>query len=188
MNERHKKFVDFLVDQNTIPVLDRINEELLEIFKHAYSAILMKKAENITVAISSGGGNVQVCMEMFDMIKTFPGHTQGLVIGKGMSSAAILLQACEKRLATANSRILIHHGTSDFPNAFLFDDKKLQDFLSRRRKTEERIAKIISARCGKSIEEVLALTAEDRPLDTDEAISFGLLDGIWDKPLPFKFS
>jgi len=110
MNDRDKKFLDSLVISNIIPVFDRINDDAMDRFLYVYSGIVTKGTKNIVIAISSGGGSVDVCFEMFDLIKHFPGQTTGLVFGKAMSAAAIVLQACNTRFATANARVLIHHG------------------------------------------------------------------------------
>ncbi|MCL5795640.1 MAG: ATP-dependent Clp protease proteolytic subunit, partial [Patescibacteria group bacterium] len=64
----------------------------------------------ITIHINSIGGESDQSLLAYDAIKFSKAPVHGIVIGKAFSGSAVILQACTKRLATANSGILVHYG------------------------------------------------------------------------------
>ena len=62
-----------------------------------------------------------------------------------------------------------------------FDGKKpaeIEAELERLKETQEMIGKMIAEKTGKSIEEVLKITARDTYFSPEEAIEFGLATGV----------
>lgn len=185
MKEKEEKFVRCMVERGIIPILGRITTEKLEIMDICLASFFMRNIRKIFVMIYSSGGDGDVGFEIHDLLKLYPGEVVGIVAGRAMSAATDILQGCDKRYATPNSRILIHNGSHDIKADFLFDDDKLKEFLEEKRRFKDRSFRLLAQATKKSIDEIAAECKRDKPMDVEQAIAFGLLDGVWDKKLPW---
>jgi ATP-dependent Clp protease protease subunit len=185
MTKRQEELFDKLLDMGIVPIFDEVNTTMLERVQQCFMSFFLKRVQNITVLISSNGGNLTSALEIVDMLKIYPGVKTGIVIGRAKSSAAIILQACDKRLATPHSQILIHNGTAKFEVDCLYDDKKLANFLKKGRESEKKILKILTDRTKKSEQETIDMSMKDESMSAEEALEFGLIDEIFTGQLPF---
>jgi ATP-dependent protease ClpP protease subunit len=182
-----KNNVEKMLGLGVVVVTGGINGDTLSHISRSFTELYLRQVQKVTLLISSNGGDGNVALEIYDIIRLYPGDVNCLVVGKAMSAAATIVQACHRRLATPNSKILIHHGKCpEFCNDWLYNEVQLQKFLEHGRAFRERVYKIMEARTGKSREEIQELCFEDMPLYPEQAIKFGLLDGIWDKLLPWN--
>lgn len=145
----------------------------------------------LTVRIGSQGGDVQAGLEIHDLFMLYAMETgvriEGLVVGQACSAAAMfLLQGCTIRYASENCRIMCH-------NALAIDiitehDLKSVGWHIRMLRELETIKaqaiKILTRRTKKTEREILKLLARGQFLTAQEALAFGLLDGV----LEFKFT
>lgn len=67
----------------------------------------------LTVILNSGGGSWTAGMAIFDMVRTFPGAVDIMLIGQGCSMGSILLQAGDSRVVSTNSLYMIHDGWTE---------------------------------------------------------------------------
>lgn len=185
MKEKDAKFVQCLAEHGIIPILGEINSEKMEIMEICLPHFFMKGLKRVFVMIYSQGGNGNVGLEIHDLLKLYPGEVVAIVAGKAMSAATYILQGCGKRFATPNSRILIHNGSHEIQSDVLIDDDKLSEFLEDRKRYRNRVHKLLSDSTKRSVEEIVAECKRDKSMDVEQAIAFGLLDGVWDKPLPW---
>jgi ATP-dependent Clp protease protease subunit len=79
-----------------------------------------------------------------------------------------------KRLALPNARIMIHQGSAGTRGAPSDMEIQLREVLSLTR----RMAEIIAHHSGRSIDEVSRDIDRDYFMTPDEAIAYGLIDGI----------
>lgn len=185
MTKRQEDFFEKFLEMGIVPIFNEITTATLEKVQQCFVHFFLRKMTNITVLISSNGGNTEAALEIFDILKLYPGLKTGIVIGKARSAAAIILQTCDKRLVTPNSLILIHNGTATFQNDCLYDDKKLADFLERNNKFKDKILGILTDRTKKSKQEIIDMNMKDKSLFVEEALEFGLIDGVFTGQLPF---
>ena len=78
----------------------------------------------ITVIMNNPGGDEYHGMAIYDAIKSCKNHVTIVVFGMAMSMGSIILQAADKRVMSANSRVMIHYGTwgiNDHPKKVLTD-------------------------------------------------------------------
>lgn len=129
--------------------------------------------ENIVLIINSGGGSIESAFRIFEVIRNSRYPVMGIVNGKAASSAIYILEACVQRIAFLHSKIEFH--TVTVKKDFHLIDKNL---LERAEKSENRMAKFISARSGIKLEEVIKMMREKRIVSPEEALELKLIDKI----------
>jgi len=68
----------------------------------------------ITVFIDDEGGCVQSGFAIYDAIHDCRNYVRGIVRGEASSMGSIIYQACDERLISPNSTIMIHDGTVEY--------------------------------------------------------------------------
>lgn len=164
--------------------LGRVEADSGEDLAKSLTRFYERGLRKVIIAISSGGGDARIAMNLYDIIRVYPGEVTGLVVGQAMSAAALMLQACHRRMALPHSRVLIHHGTCTLDLDCVFRPWKLKKFIDQQKALLEADYRILCSRTKKTRAEIQALSFENRAMSADEAVEFGLLDGIWAKPLP----
>ena len=132
--------------------------------------------------INSPGGSIVDGMAIVDTMNYIKCPVSTICVGMAASMGSVLLACGEKgkRYATPNSEILIHqpliggHGLSGQTT----DIKIHTDHLV---KTREKLNKLLSEKTGQPIEKILADTERDNYMTAEEALKYGLIDGILDK-------
>jgi ATP-dependent protease ClpP protease subunit len=94
------KSVILLNERISTTVKTRIAETVL--------AATLSGTKSLTLLIDCTGGDVEMAMQIFDTIRSFPRESVGIVIGECSSSAMLLLQACKKRFALPSARFMCH--------------------------------------------------------------------------------
>ena len=140
--------------------------------------------KEISLYINSPGGSVLDGLGIIDTMNYIKCPVTTICIGMAASMGALLLTSGEKgkRFATPNAEILIHQpliGGQGGGISGQTTEIKIQ--ADQMVKTRERINKIISSTTGKPIEEVEKDTERDHYLTAQEALEYGLIDGIMDK-------
>jgi ATP-dependent Clp protease protease subunit len=99
-----------------------------------------------------------------------------ICLGMGMSAAAMILcgGAPGKRFALPNAKIMIHEGSAGFRGTPTDIDIHAREVLSMTR----RMAEIIAKHSGRDVEQVLRDIDRDRFMTPEEAIGYGLIDGV----------
>lgn len=91
--------IDFYITENTIKAL-LILDSL--------------KQDTITIIYNSPGGDWSNGIAIYDVIKSLKSSTVFKGYGYVASLGSVLLQACNKRLLSKNSRLMIHDGYEEF--------------------------------------------------------------------------
>lgn len=157
-----------------------VNFGMAEYTKEAFDTLLSEGGPDIEVHITSSGGEVTYGLIIYDILSGYPGKIDGLVIGGAKSMAAVILQACTRRMATTHSKILIHHiSRRQISLDTLRDKRKLREFIDHMERSQARLYRILAARTSKSIAEIKKVCRKDEDMDAEEAIRFGLLDSIF---------
>ena len=135
--------------------------------------------KDIAFYINSPGGSVTAGMAIYDTMNFIKCDVSTICIGMAASMGAFLLSAGAKgkRYALPNSEIMIHQPLGGARGQAT--DIKIQADLILR--TRERLNRILAAKTGKSIEEIARDTERDNYMTAEEALSYGLIDKIFDK-------
>jgi len=132
--------------------------------------------KDISLYINSPGGMAYAGMAIYDVIQHVRPDVSTICVGMGMSAAAMVLcgGATGKRLALPNARIMIHQGSAGTRGAPSDMEIQLREVLALTR----RMAEIIAHHSGRSVEQVATDIDRDYFMTPEEAMAYGLIDGI----------
>lgn len=170
---------DTLLEESKIFLIDEINAAVSDQLIQKLMHLDMKDLGEMTLYINSPGGEVMSGLAVYDYIKTMKSPVKTVCVGDAASMGAIIFLAGEKREMLPHSRILIHdpsYGYLDVSGKKPHEIQRGVDSLNKVRKT---LAEIISERTCKTLNEIYEITAEDHYFTADEAIEFGLANGIF---------
>lgn len=138
--------------------------------------------KEIFLYINSPGGSVTDGLGIIDTMNYIKCPVTTICVGMAASMGALLLTSGTKgkRFATPNSEILIHQPLIS-GGGISGQTTEIKIHAEQMIKTRERINKIISETTGKSIAQVEKDTERDHYMTAQEALEYGLIDGIMDK-------
>ena len=140
--------------------------------------------KEIFLYINSPGGSITDGMAIVDTMNYIKCPVSTICVGLAASFGAVLLANGEKgkRYATPNSEILIHQpligGQGGGISGQATEIKIHADHMIR---TREKLNKLLSEKTGQSIETIERDTERDHYMTAQEALEYGLIDGIMDK-------
>ena len=141
--------------------------------------LILQGAPDMKVIIQSSGGGVDESLDVFDLIKTYPGKTTGIVIQRVESMAAIVLQACDKRLAAENSMLLIHHvSRKNVSLDVLSSPGMLREVRQQMVRSQKKLYAVLVERTHKTLAEIKHVCRQNKSISAAEAKSFGLIDNV----------
>ena len=137
--------------------------------------------KEISLYINSPGGSITDGMAIVDTINYIKCPVSTICVGMAASMGAVLLAsgAKGKRFATPNAEILIHQPLISGGLSGQTTEIKIHaDHMVR---TREKLNKLLSERTGQSLETIERDTERDNYMTAEEALEYGLIDGILDK-------
>ena len=140
--------------------------------------------KEISLYINSPGGSITDGMGIVDTMNYIKCPVSTICVGLAASFGAGLLANGEKgkRFATPNSEILIHQpligGQGGGISGQATEIKIHADHMIR---TRAKLNKLLSEKTGQSIETIERDTERDHYMTAQEALEYGLIDGIMDK-------
>lgn len=130
----------------------------------------------ISVFINSSGGEINNGMLMYDVIMDSEAPIHMYCTGRAHSMGAVLFACARERYILPNSEIMLHQPLLAEPIGGNADSiKSVSDSLL---KTRIRLNKILALHTGKTEQEMNQATAFDHYFTAQEAVDFGLADGI----------
>lgn len=175
-----------MLEKRRLIVSEVITSELVEKLIQLIQSLALKGDENVELKINSIGGSTEATLRLHDVIKNSGLSFHGVVLGKCMSAAVILLQACDIRRALAHSTFLLHHPTGEYRKLVNPHKMTRADFLRSCAKDWDNTFRI-----GKVSEAVICsrlrnrrlynkyyLSMEEKYFDADTALKMGLIDEI----------
>ena len=138
--------------------------------------------KEIFLYINSPGGSITDGMAIVDTMNYIKCPVATYCVGMAASMGAVLLTSGEKgrRFATPNSEILIHqpliggHGISG-------QTTEIKIHADHMVKTREKLNKLLSDRTGQPLDVIERDTERDNYMTAEEALKYGLIDGILEK-------
>ena len=140
--------------------------------------------KEISLYINSPGGSITDGMGIVDTMNYIKCPVSTICVGLAASFGAVLLANGEKgkRYATPNSEILIHQpligGQGGGISGQATEIKIHADHMIR---TRAKLNKLLSEKTGQPIERIEQDTERDHYMTAQEALEYGLIDGIMDK-------
>ena len=138
--------------------------------------------KEIYLYINSPGGSITDGMAIVDTMNYIKCPVSTMCVGMAASMGAVLLASGEKgkRFATPNAEILIHQPliAGGGLSGQTTEIKIHADHMVR---TRDKLNKLLSDRTGQSLETIERDTERDNYMTAEQALSYGLIDGIMDK-------
>ena len=136
----------------------------------------------IHLYINSPGGSITDGMAIVDTINYIKCPVSTICVGLAASMGAVLLAsgAKGKRFATPNAEILIHQPLIA-GGGLSGQTTEIKIHADHMVKTREKLNKLLSERTGQDLATIEKDTERDNYMTAEEALKYGLIDGIMDK-------
>lgn len=134
--------------------------------------------KDIYLYINSPGGVVTSGMAIYDTMNFIKSDVQTIVIGMAASMASVLVSSGTKgkRFGLPHSTVMIHQPSGGAQG----QQTEIQIAAEEILKSRKMINEILAKNSGQSFEQVEQDTERDHYLTAQEAVDYGLLDGIMD--------
>ena len=132
--------------------------------------------KDIQFYINSPGGSVTAGLAIYDTMQYIKCDVSTICIGMAASMGAFLLAggAKGKRFALPNAEVMIHQPSGGAKGQATEIQIAAENIL----KTKKKLNKMLADNTGKPYEVVAADTERDHWMSADEALDYGLIDGI----------
>ena len=140
--------------------------------------------KDIYLYINSPGGVVTSGMEIYDTMNFIKADVQTIVIGMAASMASVLVSsgAKGKRFGLPHSQVLIHQPSGGAQG----QQTEIEIAATEILKTRKMLNGILAKNSGQPIEKIQADTERDHYLTAQEAVDYGLLDGVMENNSKLK--
>ena len=132
--------------------------------------------KDIQLYINSPGGSVTAGMAIYDTMQYIKCDVSTICLGMAASMGAFLLAGGTKgkRFALPNSTIMIHQPSGGAQG----QATEIQIVADHIAKTKRTLNEILSANTGQPLEVVEKDTDRDNYMSAEEALAYGLIDGV----------
>lgn len=169
---------EFLVSRE-IFLTEEVNAQTSnELIKQLMYLERQDSESEVTIYINSPGGEVISGLAVYDFIGMMKAPVRTVCIGTAASMGAILFLAGAKRQMLTHTRLMIHDPSYSHNDIGGRKPHEIQHELDKLNETREALARIISEKTGRSIDEIYKVTADDTFYSAQEAIDFGLATEI----------
>ena len=170
---------DEMLLSREIFLVDRVDAQSSnELLKQLMYLEREDNTKEIKIYINSPGGEVISGLAVYDYISLMKSPVTTICIGTAASMGAILFLAGQKRQMLPHTRLMIHDPSYSHNDIGGRKPHEIQHELDKLNETREALARIISEKTGKTIEEIYDVTAEDTYYSANEAVDFGLATEI----------
>jgi len=132
--------------------------------------------KDISLYINSPGGSLTAGLAIYDTLKHIPSDVATLCIGQAYSMSAIILAGGTKgkRHALPHSRLMLHQPWGGIGGQAADIEIHAREIMEWR----QRLNQILVQETDQPLERIELVTERDYFLSPDEAIDFGLIDGL----------
>ncbi len=140
--------------------------------------------KDIDLYINSPGGSVTAGLAIYDTIQILSCDVKTYCLGQCASMGAVLLAAgaAGKRFALPNSRIMIHQPWGGAQGTAADIDIQAKEIL----RLKSMLNGILASHTGQSVKKIEKDTERDFFMSAEEAVKYGLVDGVVSRPAPAK--
>lgn len=140
-------------------------------------------AKNITINVSSLGGDVNHAFAIHDLLKMKNANVTAKIIGMTASAGTVIALGANKVHMSENALFLVHNA-STFAMGKADDMRAAAEVLDT---VDNRLVAIYKNKTGKKKSEILNLMEEEKWITAEEAKDFGFVDKIFE-PQPIAAS
>lgn len=164
-----------LFGEVTMPLAERVSAQLF--------ALAEQSDEPIRMILHSPGGHVESADTIHDVIRFIRPRVRILGTGWVASAGALIFcgAALEDRFALSNTRFLLHQPLGGVSGPTSDVEIEARQILRMRK----RINHILAEATGQNLEKIVADTERNHWMNTDEAVSYGLLGKVISSALEF---
>ena len=131
--------------------------------------------DDVIVEINSPGGYVAPAAEIYEAIRTYPGHIECRVVGQAASAASIIACAAENSI-TPMGTFFMHNCIGSASG----NHNDMRQTMHAMESIDENIMEAYRAKTGMSDEEIYALMEENTTLNARQAVKYGFIDRVTD--------
>jgi len=169
-----------LLSQGIIHINDSIETDTADYVEDALTLLRASGSPPVKIVINSVGGCMHSSFFIHDMLRSYEGGTTGIVIGKAMSGANLILQGCQERIATFGSLLFVHEMMMMDKLNVLKNKIKFQEYLNDLIAWQNKIYKIYQNRTGKTRRELVAIFEKEKRLSAEQALKLKFIDRVVD--------
>ena len=138
--------------------------------------------KEICLYINSPGGSISDGMAIVDTINYIKCPVSTICVGMAASMGSVLLACGEKgkRYATPNSEVLIHQPLIG-GGGLSGQTTEIKIHADHMVRTREKLNRLLSEKTGQPLETIERDTERDNYMTAEQALAYGLIDGILDK-------
>ena len=133
--------------------------------------------KDINIYINSPGGDITALFAIYDTMQFIKNDIATICLGQAASAAAVLLAAGTKgkRLALPHARVLLHQPYAQVGYSQVTDLEIAAREIMRMRDILE---EILASHTGQPIERIHTDTDRDFVMEAQEALAYGIIDGV----------
>lgn len=131
---------------------------------------------DISLYINSPGGDFTALMAIYDTLQFVGCDVSTICLGQAASAAAVLLAAGTpgKRFVLAHSRVLLHQPAAQGQGTISDLDLQARELL----RVRDQVEQVLARHTGRTVEQWRADTDRDLILTAEQAVSYGIADGV----------
>ena len=165
------------IERREVYITGVINSEVQYYLTRILTYLAEDSKKPIHIILNTPGGMVADGLAIYDLLKTIGKRAPINIVATGqcMSMGAIILQAANKRWATAHCAIGLHELSAENIGTY----SKLEENQVEIRKTQALLDGVITERTGMTRQKLKSLIKRrEAVLTPDEALELNLIDGV----------
>ena len=133
--------------------------------------------KDINIYINSPGGDITALFAIYDTMQFIKNDIATICLGQAASAAAVLLAAGTKgkRLALPHARVLLHQ---PYAQVGYSQVTALEIAAREIMRMRDILEEILAGHTGQPIERIHADTDRDFVMEAQEALAYGIIDGV----------
>lgn len=154
-------------------VADQVVQELIDLDSKPVTSA-------IGIRISSPGGSLMDVLGICDVMRSLRRPTVTVAVGKAMSGGALIFSSGQHRYVGRHTLLMLHRPQLTADSwSFDFQDLKLLKIAFE--KIEDQVYRLLAENTGRPESEIRRVLVDEMWFTAEEAMAFGLADGILDE-------
>lgn len=163
------------IKARTLFLIGTVDEEALEDVLRGMQQLEAKSHDDIVVYLSTGGGEVDSGLAIFDAFITSPCKIICVAYGSCQSMGAVIMQGADVRLLSPHTTYMVHDGSIASGRVHTKEFFENAKYYERQALT---IDNIFVQRTGLSLEKIQEMCKFSTSMNSNEAVKLGFADGI----------